>query len=136
MVTEQVLDSRRKEVPTIDQVTTVIWTPDMGKRMALVRMKMLKEQKEFAKTLGVTQAAISRIELGHLKVTESFTVESLKKLLEKHFSFVVFGTNPERYNAGVITRTYWDTRLRLRRKNVAKHSRSRILWRGLMKAVN
>lgn len=127
MVNQAVLDTRKKDTPTLDQLTTVLWTPEMGRRMALVRMKMLKEQKEVARDLGVTQSTISRIEIGHLRVSEGLTVAALKTLFDKHFGFIVYGTNPERYNAQVITKVYWDTRLRVRRKNKGLHSKSRIL---------
>lgn len=127
MVTEQVLDSRRKEVPTIDQVTTVLWTLEMGKRMALVRMKALKDQSEIAKELGMTQPSYSKLERGAVRVTEKIKVADLKRVFGTNFSFVVFGANPERFNAGVITRKYWDTRLRERRANRSLKSKSRIL---------
>lgn len=126
MSDEQTIAARKRDLPTQDEVSTLIWTPEMGKRLSLVRMKMLREQKEFATGLGVTQAAISRIELGHSRVCERFTIAQLKKLIDKHFSFVAFGTNPERYNAGVIARVYWDTRLRIQRSNKSQWSKRRV----------
>lgn len=127
MSDSQTIESRKKEIPTLDELTTLIWTPEMGKRLSLVRMKMLKEQKELARDLRVSQGAISRIEIGHSVVCEKITIKSLRLYLGTSFSFVVFGTNPERYNEGVIKKTYWDTRLRIRRKNVSPYSKSRIL---------
>jgi transcriptional regulator with XRE-family HTH domain len=127
MVTQQILDGRAKEKQTIDEVTTIIWTHEMGQRMALARMKMLKEQKEIAREFGVTQSTISRIEIGHLKVCEKITVAAAKKVFGVFFAFVVFGANPERFNGGVITKGYWDTRLRVRRKNRGEFSKPRFV---------
>lgn len=127
MVTEQILEERRKEIPTIDELTTLLWTPEIGRRMALIRMKLMKDQKQLAQEFGVTQSTISRLEIGHLRVTEGITVSQLKKVFGNHFSFIITGTNPERYNAGRIVLVYWDTRLRVNRKNKGKYSKSRLL---------
>lgn len=125
MSDDQRLAHRKKDYPTIDEVTTLLWTGEMGKRLALVRMKALKQQKELAGELGVTQAAISRLELGQSQVCERITVASLKKAFGTAFPFIAFGVNPERYNAGSIVRQYWDTRLRVRRVNRSPYSKPR-----------
>lgn len=120
MVNERELTERTKGRPSIDELTTVIWTREMGRRLALVRMKRLMDQREMARALGLErngQGTVSRIELGRLPVTERLTVATLKKTFHTEFMFIVFGSNPERFNAGVIVRKYWDTRLRVRRKN-------------------
>jgi transcriptional regulator with XRE-family HTH domain len=89
-------------------------------------MKLLLEQRELGEKLGITQAMVSRIELGHLSVTEKITVTGLKAILGPHYSFVAFGTNPERYHQQTILKVYWDTRLRVRRKNKSAYSRIRL----------
>lgn len=127
MITQQVLDSRKKELPSIDDLTTILWTSEIGKRMALVRMKMLKDQTEISREFKMNQPSYSKLERGAIRVTEKVTVADLKRVYGSAFSFIVFGTSPERYNSGVITRKYWDTRLRERRKNKSPYSKSRIL---------
>lgn len=104
----------------------MLWDRERGQRMALIRMKLIKEQKELARDLGVTQATISRLELGYLKVCESITVAGLKKAFDKHFGYVAFGSGAERYNRSYISKVYWDTRLRVRRKNKGENSKSRL----------
>lgn len=123
MVNEQELSQRTKGRPSLDELTTVIWTPEMGRRLALVRMKRVMDQREMARALGLErngQGMISRLELGRLLVTDRLTVATLKKTFPTEFMFIVFGSNPERFNAGVIVRKYWDTRLRIRRQNKSK----------------
>ncbi len=122
MVDEQTLESRRKEGPAIDKLTTPLWSAEMGKRLALVRMRLLLDQKSLGQSLGVTQSTISRIESGYLRVAETISVAKLKSVFPTAFAFIVFGRNPERYNASAIVESYWSTRLRVGANKRKKHS--------------
>jgi len=110
---------------TIDDVTTVVFTPAMGARLAIARMKLMIDQREIGTRLGISQAAVSRLELGQAKVVESVLVATWKRVLPQLFPYVLFGTNEERFNRGKIVKAYWDNRLRIRRKNKSAYSRGR-----------
>lgn len=112
---------------TIDEITTILWTKDMGHRMAIARMKRIADQSEIAEALGVTQATLSKLETGKVRVCELVTIAKLRKVFEHEFNYIFFAKGAIRYNEAVIKKTYWDTRLRQRRKNKSPYSKSRIL---------
>ncbi len=120
----ETLTDRKKDRPTLDELTTLIWTLEMGQRLALVRMKLLWDQKQLGKELGVTQSTISRIELGQLDSCTKITVAALKLRFLSSFSFIVFGTNPERYNEASIKKSFWDRKLRIRRDRKPAYSKA------------
>lgn len=126
MVAQDTLENRKKDAPSLDEITTILWTQEMGKRLALIRMRMMKDQSELAAEFGCSQASLSKIERGIIRVSDKFTVASLKRVFGNTFHFIFFGTNPERFNEGAIRNRYWDTRLRERRVNKSRYSNGRI----------
>lgn len=112
---------------TIDEITTILWTKDMGHRMALARMKRIQDQGEVAMSLGVSQGTLSKLETGKIRVCELVTIAKLREVFAGEFNYIFFAKGAIRWNEAFIKKTYWDTRLRQRRKNKSAYSKSRIL---------
>ena len=85
--------------------------------MAVIRKKMLWEQKELGEKLGVHQKTISSLEGGKLTVPQKpFTVARMEAIFGNHMSYILYGSNKERYNEGLIHTRYWEFRLMKNRK--------------------
>jgi transcriptional regulator with XRE-family HTH domain len=109
------LEDLVKEKPTPTQmllaVTTPIFTPEIGARLALARMKLLMDQKEFGAKLGIAQQQVSKLEAGRLRTLEKpFTTQALWDALGNSFSFVMYGTGEDRFPPDHVRKTYWDAK--------------------------
>lgn len=90
------------------EVTTPIFTPDMGSRLRIVRMKKKWSQAQMGDALGISQQQVGRLEAGRIQTMENpFSTAVLKRVLESHTAFVLFGSNPERYIIPAIKAAYW-----------------------------
>jgi transcriptional regulator with XRE-family HTH domain len=103
---------------SIDDVTTPVWSKEMGQRLKLVRMKLLMDQFELSVKLDMPQSTLSNLENGRVEHA-AFTLGKLKEVFHKHTAFILIGVNPERYHERMIHYRYWDFRLRVSRKNAA-----------------
>lgn len=96
----------------IEHICTPVFTPEMGKRLALARMKLNLDQAQLAKLWGVSQQRVSKVELGRLDVIPELTVARFEAVMGKFSRFVLFGTDSDRFqNPGTIVRAYWKGRL-------------------------
>lgn len=94
-------------------VSAPIFTPEMGNRMRLARMKLLMDQKELGEKFGCPQGAISRLEKGlQSTLEEPFTVLQLKDLFGPLWTYILFGSNENLVNEKHVVKTYWNARLK------------------------
>jgi transcriptional regulator with XRE-family HTH domain len=120
MVDEATIKDREASRATVEDVTTPVWTKDMGARLKLVRMKLLFDQFELSVKLDMPQSTLSNLENGRV-IHGPFTVAKLKEIFHKHTAFILLGQAPERFNARVIHKNYWDFRLKTQRKNASPY---------------
>lgn len=93
--------------------STPIFTPEMGQRLKLARMKLLMDQSELGEKLGCSQSAISHLEKGSQKTSrEPFTVLQFKDVFGPLWTYVLFGTNEASLSPAHIRKVYWDARLK------------------------
>lgn len=94
-----------------------VWSRDRGARLKNARMKLFMDQRELAEKFGVKQQTISKIEQGHLALTDTRLNKIIEALGERLFLYVMTGEGA----AGVETRTlesnYYEFRYRLNRVN-------------------
>jgi transcriptional regulator with XRE-family HTH domain len=98
------------------EICAPIFDKAMGERLALMRMKMLMDQKELADILGIDQHTVSDLEKGRLGVPRTpFTVKLLKDIFAGDMGYILYGTNSERYNANLIQSRWHHERFTARR---------------------
>lgn len=91
------------------EVATPIFTKEMGDRMEIARMKLLKSQTEMAALLGIGQQTFSRLETGRQATCERpFTIAKMLEVFGDSISFILLGTGEHRFNRSVIAKRYWD----------------------------
>ncbi len=107
----------------LTSILAIIFTPEMGKRLSIARMKMQIDQAELGRLLGVNQHAISRIERGKSSVLETpFTLARFEAIMGGSTTYVLFGTGAERFREGIIRQNYWKLKLRVNRKSAIEKS--------------
>lgn len=96
----------------LDALTTPIFTPEMGRRLSIARMRMNLGQAELGVRLGVNQACVSKLEAGKLTVPRApFTLAKFKEVLGEHWGFVLRGSNAEKYGYREARDAFWQSRL-------------------------
>lgn len=101
----------RKASDKLWDITTPIFTPAMGQRLKLARMKMLWSQAELGNALGISQQQVGRLEDGRQQtMINPFTTGAMRGALGKHFEFVAFGSRAELYNPASIGAAFWNSR--------------------------
>lgn len=96
--------------------TCPFFDEESGSRFALVRMRMLMDQRSMGELLGVSQQQISQLERGRL-AQPPFNMARFKAVFGDFYSFVLLGSQPKReMNPSYVTRLYWETKLKTRRK--------------------
>lgn len=98
------------------QKLTPIFDPDLGKRMGIIRMKMLMDQTELGQLLAVSQQMISNLESGKTRVTDSFNYARFKAIFGDFTSYIMNGADSSSINPAYIRQRYWETKLKTRRK--------------------
>lgn len=88
------------------QAVCPIWTPERGKRLRMMRMKMMKDQSELGALIGMTQQNISVIESGR-NCRVQVPLSKWKAILGVHFNYVLFGLSGEKYAMNHIRSKYW-----------------------------
>ena len=93
------------------EIATPIFTPDMGMRLKIARMKLKWSQAEMGERLGVSQQQIGRIESGRIQTMENpFSAAVLRDALRAHTNYVLFNSNADLYDYVKIKAAYWEAR--------------------------
>ena len=90
----------------IDEVLTVMFTPEIGARMRHVRIKLLLDQKEMAIKFGTSQQNYSRLERGHIRFFE-ITLKRFKEIFEDATLFILRGTGSGKWELTREDRKKW-----------------------------
>lgn len=103
---------------------TPLWTPEMGHRLKVARMKQGRSQAEFAALLctpeqHVSQQQVAEIENGR-GVHSRITWARLDAVLGNMASYVLIGAYAPTYNENLISQRFWDLRLKHLRKRDGK----------------
>lgn len=96
---------------------TPIWSPEMGDRLKIARMKLKLSQGELAALLAITQSTVSKLECGVVQVA-LLPLSVLKFALTDHLTYVLWGSRESAYSPNYIIQEYWK-----RLKRGAKHVR-------------
>lgn len=94
------------------QAVTPIWNRERGSRLATIRMSRNWEQSTLAELLGLTQAALSRLESGSVRTNPKFNLARLSAIFPTELSYILNGTGSEKYNAASIKKRFFETRLK------------------------
>lgn len=109
-------DAKPKKVG-LEDVCTPIFDAEMGRRLRLMRMRRLLDQKELAEMLAIKQSTVSDLELGILSVPRHpFTVAHLKEIFGVDTGFILYGTNPERFSPAYIMEKFHEKKFKVNRK--------------------
>lgn len=102
----------------VDEICSPIFTPEMGRRLAHARMKMLMDQTTLARFLGVKQPQISRLERGQIQFLEPpVTLARLEGIFSKFTRYILFGVDSDRFqNPGKIKTDYYKLKLAKKHK--------------------
>lgn len=104
-------DKRTSYNERLWEISTPIFTPDMGLRLKIARMKLKWSQAELGERLGVSQQQIGRIEAGRRQTIENpFSSAVLRDALRTHINYVLFGSNADLYDYVKIKAAYWEVR--------------------------
>lgn len=71
-------------------------------------MRMLIDQSELGRLLGISQRTVCEVEVGKRAVVKSLTLARFKAILGQHSGFVLIGSGSEKYNMGSIKSLYWE----------------------------
>ena len=112
-----------KDKENKDAFVSPIFDAHAGERMRLVRMKRLWDQAELGEQLGISQQQVSGIESGKVRHVE-FTMERFKAVFGATHKHILYSTYMGQFTPSQIHKTYWETRLRLRRKNKTEMPRT------------
>lgn len=115
-------DREEKDKESKDAHVSPIFDKLKGERMRLVRMRQLWEQAELAEMLGLSQKQVSKIEQGKLNHVD-ITMEKFKTVFGNWHKYILYGTYMGSISPGEIHKRFWETRLRLRRKNKTQFGR-------------
>lgn len=102
-------------IERVENRVAPLFSAEVGQRMQLVRMKMLLDQAQLGELLGTSQQQISKLERGHIEQAP-FTLGRLRAVFGRNFHFILFGSDADAWNVRQIKKTFWDTKLRIRRK--------------------
>lgn len=95
----------------LEMQVSPIFTPEMGKRMADIRMKMLLDQKALGLVFGISQQQISQLERGRL-THPPFTLAQFRAVFGEYTAFILYGSKAETIPRALIAKTYWRSKLR------------------------
>lgn len=101
-------------------VLTPIWDREMGRRLAIARMKQGRKQAELATLLStpghpISQQQIAKVEGGRLERLD-VTWARIEAVLGKHAGYVLIARDAALYDEQAIAMNYHDMRQRALRK--------------------
>jgi transcriptional regulator with XRE-family HTH domain len=107
----------KREPNPLYGVVTPIFNRERGYRMRVMRMALLMDQEQLADALGVSQRVISDLESGRQAVVRKpFTLAQMVEVFGNRTSHILLGTGAERFSYGYINDTYWDAKLKGRKR--------------------
>jgi len=123
---ESLFKKKEREREGLKDTLTPIWTPEMGKRLATARMSRMMEQNVLAQMLNVSQATISNIEAGKLRVPRDapFNVRLLETIFgDVLLDYILMGWGSIRMNECRISAEFW--KWKHRKQGMIMHGRIR-----------
>lgn len=93
---------------TANEHLTPIFTPEMGKRLALIRMRLMWEQSEVALRLGISQQNVSAIESGRMSICKKLNMSRFVAVFQDASNYILLGTRKEKWEMGNPRKKYWD----------------------------
>lgn len=116
--------SKKPLIQQVYEVSTPIFTPEMGHRMMFMRERLMLDQAQLAEKLGTQQQTISKLERGIQPTTRApFSIARMQDVFGDTLLHILLGTGLDRFNYGLIHNRYLTEKQRLRGFGTLKSSR-------------
>lgn len=90
------------------ETVTPIFDQERGRRLKFMRMALLMDQTELGKRLGIPQQAVTKLELGQIKVARSpVPLSKFYLIFGCATHHILFGLDAEKFNYETIRELYW-----------------------------
>lgn len=115
---------------SLEESCTPIFDAATGRRLRMMRMKILMDQSELGEALGLSQKTISHLENGMLPISRvGPSVSKYREVFGTHTDYVLLGTGAAQYNFDTIMSRF-DDRRKTGRKSKSPHWTARALREG------
>jgi transcriptional regulator with XRE-family HTH domain len=108
-------ESKRKSAPGLSAryrgACTVLFNPEMGRRLTNARKFKGWSQAELGEMLYVSQRTLCNIERGIVRTSDRFTLGRFLAVTGEAAEYILFGSHRERFERKSVHINFWKHRL-------------------------